>query len=145
MNRITLSIENHLADVGLIGLCVRQLSSLGFDAERCAEMELAVVEAVNNAIKHAYALEEKGTVTVIYTLFEDKVVIEVVDRGRSMPPDFLENYARDFQFDPEDIDNLPESGMGILLIRSCMDDVSYLAGGDGNRWRLTKHRTPTEA
>ena len=141
MNRISISIENNLADVGLLGVCIRSVASFAFIPEQCAEIELAVVEAVNNIIKHTYAHLEKAQLNVVYSLFEDKAVIEVIDYGQAMAPNRLAEQDKAFDFDLENIYSLPESGMGLMLIKSCMSEVSYVSEDSCNRMILIKHRT----
>lgn len=145
MNSITLTIGNNPMDTLLIGVCVRQLSALAFHPEDCSAIELAVVEAVNNAIEHAYTEAEQGTITVSYSLSEEKVVIEIIDHGRGMTVGFVADQGHAPEFDPEDINSLPERGMGIWLIRSSMDRAVYQSGEDGNRWTLTKYRKTAAA
>lgn len=140
MNNVTLTIGNNPMDTLLIGICIRHISALAFPPEDCSAIELAVVEAVNNAIEHAYDEGEEGKVTVSYSLSEDGAVIEIIDGGRGMASHFLADQGGVPDFDPEDIDNLPERGMGIWLIRSCVDSATYHSGDDGNRWTLTKSR-----
>ncbi|MGZ8216234.1 ATP-binding protein [Methylomagnum sp.] len=145
MNNVTLIIGNNPMDTLLIGICIRHISALAFPPEECSAIELAVVEAVNNAIEHAYGEAEEGKITVSYSLSEDGAVIEIIDRGRGMASHLLADKGNPLEFDPEDIDNLPERGMGIWLIRSCMDSAAYHSGGDCNRWTLTKYRKAAEA
>lgn len=140
MNNVTLTIGNNPMDTLLIGICIRHISALAFPPEDCSAIELAVVEAVNNAIEHAYDEAEEGKITVSYSLSQDGAVIEILDQGRGMASHFLADQGGVPDFDPEDIDNLPERGMGIWLIRSCMDSATYHASSDGNRWTLTKSR-----
>ncbi len=140
MNKINFSIANDLADVRLLGLCIRSVSSFGFIPEQCAEIELAVVEAVNNVIEHAYSDLEKAIVKVIYTLFEDKAVIEVIDYGQAMQPGLLVESGQDLSFDIENLYALPESGMGLMLIKNCMSEVRYSSADSCNRLILTKLR-----
>jgi anti-sigma regulatory factor (Ser/Thr protein kinase) len=51
-----------------------------------ADVELAVAEAVANAVLHAFPGEETGTVTLRGTLTGDALVVQVIDDGTGMRP-----------------------------------------------------------
>lgn len=144
MTSITLSITNDPRSVQLLGVCVRQISAFGFIPDRCAEIELAVVEAVNNAIEHAYGEHEQGIIRVKYTLSDAEAVIEVIDYGAAMDSKLATASAGDFNVDPEDLEHLPEGGMGIMLINRCMDEAHYQSKAGCNRWILKKYRSKEE-
>ena len=94
-------------------------------------IHLAVHELCVNIIKHAYE-GAAGKWTLTLSLLDDPWRVEVstcdggsrrFDAGLWMPPD---------------LDDLPVHGLGIFLIHSLMDEVSYAPEADCNRWRLTK-------
>lgn len=58
----------------------------GVSEERTFEVALAVSEAVTNAILHAYAGREPGTVTIEADPAQDEFVVRVTDDGRGMQP-----------------------------------------------------------
>lgn len=51
-----------------------------------ADVELAIAEAVANAVLHAFPGEETGTVTLRATLTADALVVQVTDNGTGMRP-----------------------------------------------------------
>ena len=53
--------------------------------------------------------------------------------------------ASAFDFDPDDLINLPEGGMGLSIICAAMDEVAYETGAGGNQLFLTKRRTPVKS
>jgi len=76
-------------------------------------------EAFNNAAVHSYKGRTPGDVEIEMDVGPDTITIHIVDFGNSF----------DIQTVPEpDLDELPESGMGIYIIKSFMDEVSYQAG-----------------
>ena len=117
-----LSIESRLSDVAMVGLAVRGVCACSpLDVESYGEMEVCVVEAVNNAITHAYLREHGFRVDAYITLHQDRISFEISDFGKPM-----EHYApRTLEFDPEEIGSLPENGMGLFIIETIMDEVSY--------------------
>jgi serine/threonine-protein kinase RsbW len=80
-----------------------------------------VVEAVNNAIEHAYGNERGHAVKVMVTLLVDRIMFQVCDTGRAM------NHAPAGLAAAGDrgSDDLMEGGRGFLIMRSLMDQVSY--------------------
>jgi serine/threonine-protein kinase RsbW len=85
-------------------------------------------EAFNNAAVHSYKGRTPGDVEIEMDVGPDTITIHIVDFGTSF----------DIQTVPEpDLDELPESGMGIYIIKSFMDEVSYQAGNP-NVLRMTK-------
>jgi serine/threonine-protein kinase RsbW len=138
LDRIRLVISSCLENVRLVGLAVGRLASLALDEAECAELELCTVEAVNNAIRHAYAGEGGHEVSIIFRLCDDRIVVEVADKGTSMPDGILDRRDDALEFDPDDLDALPEGGIGLAIMFRCLDDVSYRSEPDGNVLVLTK-------
>lgn len=117
-----LSIQSRLSDVALIGHAVRGVCAYSpLDAQVYGEMEVCVVEAVNNAITHAYRREEGYRVEASITLHHDKISFEISDCGLA-----IQDFApRTLEFDPEVISSIPENGMGLFIIETIMDEVNY--------------------
>ncbi|HEY5513209.1 MAG TPA: ATP-binding protein [Geomonas sp.] len=117
-----LSIESKLSDVALVGHAVRGVcAGSPLDAETYGEMEVCVVEAVNNAIAHAYRHEDCFLVETAITLHHDRISFEISDCGKA-----IEDFApRSLEFDPEVISSIPENGMGLFIIETIMDEVNY--------------------
>jgi serine/threonine-protein kinase RsbW len=66
------------------------------------------------------------------------VEIDLQDEGRPLDPDILEAAGRKWDFDPTDIQSLPVGGMGLMLIKKVMNEVSYRFENGRNRWRFSK-------
>src|SRR5262249_48612670 len=72
-------------------------------------------EAFNNVVFHAYG-KAGGELEIEMEPGDDRLTIRLIDYGK----------AFDFGSVPEpDLESLPESGLGIYIIRACMDSVSY--------------------
>jgi serine/threonine-protein kinase RsbW len=76
-------------------------------------------EAFNNAVLHAYGTSAKGDIEIEVDPGTDRLVIRLMDYGR---PFDIQGVTK------PDLDSLPESGLGIFIMRSCMDDVTYTPG-----------------
>jgi serine/threonine-protein kinase RsbW len=79
----------------------------------------AVGEAFNNVAIHGYRGRPVGLVEIELELVDDGVSIRLIDTGAMFDPSG--------QPAPEP-SRLPESNMGLFIIRSCMDTVSYRGG-----------------
>ncbi|MBI4514663.1 MAG: ATP-binding protein [Deltaproteobacteria bacterium] len=137
---ITLAIDSQLDSVFLVGQAVAAIcgaSPLG--AAKAREVEAAVVEAVNNAIEHAYGNQSGHRVEVVIELQAGCVVCRVCDRGRTMQqsPSNLAEAAGEGAEEPT------EGGRGFMIMRSLMDQVSYARAGDQNVLTLVKTFDPT--
>jgi serine/threonine-protein kinase RsbW len=78
----------------------------------------AVSEAFNNIVLHAYAGRDDGIIEMNIRTGQNQISIELRDFGDSFDPSKI----------PEpDLDCLPESGLGMFIIRELMD-VEYRPG-----------------
>lgn len=114
----------------------RHASSHGFDRQQIADIRLAVDEAITNIIKHAYKGEENHTIDIQVAFKKDRICIELLDTGTTFN---LKRYS-----EPnikEKIKQKKRGGMGVYLIHSLMDDVSYDRVDDSNKMVMCKYRT----
>jgi serine/threonine-protein kinase RsbW len=144
---IKLLIDSDLDKVALLARAVRALCSDVLDEDSSHAVEISLVEAINNVIKHGYEGKLGRNVGVVVSLRPDHVEIEVIDQAEPMEASLLSNASGDrFEFDITDLDALPEGGMGLALIQMNMDEVEYHAGQGENRLRMVKRhaqRTPS--
>jgi serine/threonine-protein kinase RsbW len=137
---IKLSIKSDIDNVALIGATVNKLCSLiPFSDTDAHAIELCVTEAAVNSIKHGYNDQSGYLVEVLFRQESDKIVITVLDSGKPMNPQLLEEKKRAaIQFDPADIESIPESGRGLAIMQGYMDDVCYREKGNLKHLILTK-------
>jgi serine/threonine-protein kinase RsbW len=98
----------------------------------------AVGEAFNNVAIHGYRGAAPGKVELELELLVDGVSIRLIDTGAVFDPAGAPATAPS---------SLPESNMGLFIIRSCVDSVTYRAGsppGVPNVLTLTKRYVPLE-
>lgn len=111
-------------------------SSNGFNRQEIADIRLAVDEAITNIIKHAYKGDENHTIDIEVTFKKDRVCIELLDTGATFNlKAFPEPNIK------EKIKQKKRGGMGVYLIHSLMDDVSYGRVDDANKMVMCKYRT----
>jgi len=94
-------------------------------------VQLALVEALVNAIKHGNRLDPSKKVDVKCMLADDLIRIEIADQGGGFDPAAVP--------DPTDPEHLERpSGRGIMLIRNFMSGVTF--NEQGNHLIMEKHR-----
>lgn len=128
--RLMLRIDSQLSDTVLVAMAVRGVCAMtSLTAEDINRLELCVVEAVNNAIEHAYGGKSGSPVDVELTLTAtSSLQIAVIDRGSAMawPP------ASGLQT-TEDLDVWLTCGRGLSIVDRLMDDVRYETASGRNR------------
>lgn len=85
-------------------------NKVGFCIDDIEDLKVAISEACTNAIKHS----SEDRFIIIYSMIENGLSIEIIDNGKG--------YDKNSVSEPN-IDNLKESGMGLFIIESLMDDV----------------------
>jgi serine/threonine-protein kinase RsbW len=139
VSSISLSIDSDLDKVSLLSRAVRALCEDLMGPEDLDAVELSLVEAINNVIKHGYHGERGRDVQVAVGLQAEQVVIDVIDHAPPMAPQVLEQASENlFAFDETDLTEIPEGGMGLALIRMNMDEVEYISNESENRLRMVK-------
>lgn len=123
---IRLSIDSRAECIELISGAISGITQLiPLSAAQRDHIELAVVEAVNNAVEHAYQQQPGHSVIVECQLMPDQLNVRVYDEGRGMNPLMLAA-ADDFAtIDPLDPESWNYRGRGLAIIRTCMDVVTY--------------------
>ena len=95
---------------------------------------LALQEMVTNVLRHAYQLDERKPIEVVFEVDDAQLAIELRDRGPAFDP---------LTFQRErggDADELPTAagGFGIEFARAVMDEVTYVREAGWNCLRLCK-------
>ena len=95
-------------------------------------VQLAAHEACANIIDHAYAgqLERRIVITLTLAASPRRLIIDLHDTGCSF----------DLASVPEpNLDEAHVRGYGLFLMRSLVDEVTYVPRPEGNHWSLVKH------
>lgn len=88
------------------------------------EVVSAVGEVFNNIAIHGYAGGTTGNVEIEIEIEESRLILRFADTGKSF--DLLADTAAT-------LPNLPESHMGLYIVRSFMDEVRYEVGNGANK------------
>ena len=104
-----------------------------FSEEEKDSLAIAVTEAVNNAILHGNKQDKRKKVHIKFTFQEKKLTIRIRDEGKGFNPDQVSDPLA-----PENL--LKESGRGIFILTSLMDDVRFEFDKKGTSIILSKER-----
>jgi serine/threonine-protein kinase RsbW len=146
-----LAIGSRFENIELVQLVLKDsLDQLGLDDEKRHWIDVAVREAVANAIKHGNLQDPAKQVHVDLTLesgesgkvgkgnegHEAWLVIRVQDEGSGFDPAELQDPLA-----PENL--LKPNGRGIFYMKSFMDDIQYgMRPGGGTVVTMRKRLTP---
>ena len=140
LRKVKVIIENELDDIPLVGIAVNRFCSYAAFSETDAfNIELCVIEAVTNCIKHAYGEKTGQEVIVIFTLSDSEAVFEICDKGKPMDPERLKkaDLAKP-NCGTLDVETLAECGRGLGIMKEIMDHVDYRSENGTNCLILKK-------
>lgn len=125
---IKMEIASNPQYVSVIRLTTSGIANkIGFCLEDIEDIKVAVSEACTNAIKHS--LDNKFSVE--YTIFENGLTITIIDSGKGYDVDSI---------DVPNLEEPKESGLGLFIIQSLMDEVDIKSDIDnGTIIKMTKY------
>lgn len=103
----------------------------GFDEAAAQDIVLAVAEACQNVIVHAYSARQSGEIVLDILRRDDGIVLRVTDFAASIDREAVK---------PRDLDDLRPGGLGTYFIQELMDSADFQPGpnGVGNVLEMTK-------
>jgi len=126
-----------LVRLTLYGICTK----LGFSYEEIEDMKVAVAEACNNAVVHAYEPGHAGTMDIRFDMLDYGIRITVKDHGASF--DFGEKSEQVSSLHYKSLEEANVGGLGIYLMQALMDEVEVMSGR-GTEVVLTKRLSKSE-
>lgn len=128
LETIKMEVKSNPEYVSIIRLTVSGIANkIGFSLDDIEDIKVAVSEACTNAIKHS--LDDKFLVQ--FSVLENGLTIEVEDKGTGYDVESLQE---------PDLTNPKESGLGLFIIKTLMDEVSTISNSDvGTRVKMTKY------
>ncbi len=133
------TMPRDLAAISPLAQSITALMTTGFDQDTRDAVDLALVEALSNAVKHGTEDSAK-LVGVELTLSDTEVILEIIDSSPPMPLFLLEDINPDALEVGDDLATVPESGRGLALIVMMMDEVTFHHTGNQTRLRLMRRR-----
>ncbi len=131
-----LVIDNRLAELEKLPLFLNRVGErLGLEKRLLLSLRLALEEAMVNVVNYAYPKGETGKINlkVKYEPQESTLRFELTDSGKPFDP----TTAKDADISLG-VEERPVGGLGIFLIKKCMDEVTYKRENGMNRLMMTK-------
>ncbi|HGE69732.1 TPA: ATP-binding protein [Candidatus Poribacteria bacterium] len=132
---IILDIPSEFKHIYLLDLVVSYVSKeMGFNEETKEQVNLAVIEAGTNAIKHGNKNDPSKNVHFRFDISDDKLTIFVKDHGCGFDPSSIED-----PLSPENF--MKPCGRGIFLMKALMDEVDFIESDDcGTEVKMVKYK-----
>ena len=125
-------ISNNLNEIVVLASFIEELGEeLSLPAETVMNINLALEEAVANIIMYAYPPKEQHIILLKVTSTEKQLIFLLTDKGASF--DQVEEVDITLP-----IEERPIGGLGIFLIRSIMNEISYQRIDNENRLIMKK-------
>lgn len=111
----------------------RSAQLAGLSEEERDSLAIAVTEVGNNAIIHGNKRDPNKQVHLNIDVRAGEIRVVIRDEGTGFNPDTLSN-----PLDPENL--LRESGRGVFIVRSLMDEVNFDFSKGGTEITLVKRK-----
>ncbi|MBW2107432.1 MAG: ATP-binding protein [Deltaproteobacteria bacterium] len=137
---IKLIIDSDLNEISLVRDAIGELRSrVALSNALFYEIELCVVEAATNCIKHAYGGEKGHEVEIDIGVYGGRLIVHVCDTGEPMDIQVLERAnASALEVDENALHLISEKGRGLPIMKAMMDRVLYERTGKKNCLTLIK-------
>ena len=107
------------------------MEGCGCSAKSTADIVLAIDEACQNIIRHAYRGDSDNLIEFDVEHRGDRLVFSLTDHAPPIDPSKVK---------PRDLEDIRPGGLGTYFIRRVMDEVEFLrpASGRGNLLRMVR-------
>ena len=124
----------------IAGVCsdIRETYSKIMNEQQMNEVQISLSEALNNVIEHSYQESAGYLIQIACEAHDESFKIAITDFGCGMPEQNFTIHSSEIVLDENNLDSMPEGGMGIALIKSCMDHTKYCRNAGANVLKLTK-------
>lgn len=128
-------ITNNIDEIGKLTEFVEELGAeLSLPMETTMHINLALEEAVSNIIMYAYPQRETHEIMLKTTVTKNQIIFLLTDNGLSFDPTDAPDVNLDVPVEERKI-----GGLGIFLIRSIMNEISYQRLDGENRLIMIKN------
>ena len=134
------SIPRDLAAISPLSQSVTALMAPVFDQDARDAVDLALVEALSNAVQHG-TRESAKRIGLEVLLTDTEITVDIIDSTPPMPLFLFEDMGPEaLEIDGDDLENVSETGRGLALIVMVMDEVTFHHIDDQTRLRLIRRR-----
>ena len=128
----SLRVPARVASLKRVRRMVREAAAACGCSEACGrDVVIAVDEACQNVIRHAYGARGSGDIVVDVRRDGERIVVDIIDFAPPVDPAAIRSRP---------LDELRPGGLGTHFIRECMDRTEFRPPppGAGNRLWMTK-------
>lgn len=116
-----------------IGFVEEELNNVGCSIENITKITICLEEMFVNVVNYAYEGNTEGEITLRVDAENKVFTIELIDAGEPFNP--LEKEDPDILIP---LDQRPEGGLGIFIVKKSMDEVLYERRDDKNVFIMKK-------
>ena len=133
--KLRIEIESSFENTAFAGAAVEGAArEAGLDKSGAADVRLCTEEACNNCIEHAYKSEDNKTVEIEFGIDDDSIIVSIADIGITISNMTIQRPDPE----PDNLESLPERGMGLFIIDSLSDSMKYYTKKEKNVLEFTK-------
>lgn len=137
-DHVKINIPARADYISVIRLTVSGLAyQMGFSYNDIEDIKVALAEACNNVVSHAYKYSETGDMVVDFHVEFERLKIVVSDEGAAFDAKKLKKEATSLH--GKSLDEIDVGGLGIYLMKTLMDEIKYDTGEKGVKVTLTKY------
>jgi len=119
---VSLTIPAQAAFIDIVRLTLYGVASkAGFSYEEIEDMKVAVSEACNNAVLHAYDEHLQGMIEIAFEVELDTICIAVKDSGKSFQ--YEQVVSKSAALHNISLSEAVTGGLGIFMMNALMDNV----------------------
>jgi serine/threonine-protein kinase RsbW len=138
---VTLSLPADAEYLDLVRFTLYGIATrMGFSYEETEDMKVAVSEACNNAVIHAYEPGNSGFIEIRFEPSENGLTIAIKDEGNSFD---IESLKTTTSLHDRTLNDTQVGGLGLYLMQALMDEVEVRTNG-GTEVVLTKTLSKSE-
>jgi serine/threonine-protein kinase RsbW len=133
INRVSYTLDSTLESVNTAEETAQKMAAkAGFAEDESHQIAMSVREAAVNAVLHGNAYDPQKKMRMSIEQSGDAFIVSIADEGKGLKPEEVPNPLAQ-----ENI--LKQSGRGIFLIKSFMDEVRFRQLDPGTEITLIKH------
>lgn len=134
----TLTVAGDFHNLEQVARFVRRAASeIGMGETGADDVEMAVDEAVSNAIEHSYEGQARGRIDITCFSKGGEMVVEVRDYGMPFDPDSVKSPQTQGPLSERSV-----GGLGLFFMRRLMDRVEFRSRGKRGNLVVMAKRIP---
>lgn len=106
-----------------------------FEPDKIEDLKTAVSEACINAIEHGNKLHVDKRVTILFSIRNSSLVVDVLDEGDGSIFQMSQEPRIEEKVEGRD----SARGLGLFLIKQLMDEAEFIPRSQGTRLRMVIH------